>query len=143
MDFSDALAFARNHRQGVLTTLRSNGRPQLSNILYTTGDDGVVRISITGDRAKYHNLVREPWAALHISREDFWAYVVLESDVSLSPIAAAPDDETVEELVAVYRALMGEHEDWDKYRRAMVSDRRVVVRLTPVHTYGMLPRNDS
>jgi PPOX class probable F420-dependent enzyme len=140
MEISDALAFVRNHRHGVLTTIRSNGRPQQSNILYSAGDDGVVRISITADRAKYRNMAREPWAALHVSRADFFAYAVLECDVSLSPVAAGPDDDTVEELVALYRSLMGEHEDWDDYRRAMVSDRRVVVRLTPVRAYGMLPR---
>ena len=80
-----------------------NGLPQLSNILYTLDADGVIRISITADRAKYKNLVRQPWAALHVARSDFYAYAVLEGDVELSAVAAAPDDETVEELVANYR----------------------------------------
>lgn len=108
-------------------------------MLYTVGDDGLVRVSITADRAKYKNLVREPWAAVHVSRDDFFAYVVLEGDVELSAVAAAPDDATVDELVELYRALMGEHEDWDDYRRSMVADRRVVVRLRPTRAYGMLP----
>lgn len=38
----------------------------------------------------------------------------------------------------IYRDLAGEHEDWDAYRRAMVTERRVVVRFTPTRTYGML-----
>ena len=139
MDLISALDFARTTKQSVLTTIRSNGRPQLSNVLHYVDDDGVIRISITADRAKYTNLVREPWAALHISRADFFAYAVLEGDVSLTPVAAAPDDATVEELVTLYRALMGEHDDWDDYRRSMVADRRVVVRLTPTRAYGMLP----
>ena len=33
--------------------------------------DGLIRISITADRAKYKNLVRDPWAALHITAADF------------------------------------------------------------------------
>jgi len=49
-----------------------------------------------------------------------------------------PDDPTVEELVAHYRALMGEHEDWDAYRQAMVAERRSVVRFRPDRAYGML-----
>ena len=68
----------------MLATIRGNGRPQLSNVLYRVLDDGVVHLSITADRAKYPNLAREPWAALHVSREDFFAYVVLEGDVELS-----------------------------------------------------------
>ena len=139
MELSPALDFIRASRQTVLTTLRANGLPQLSNVLYIVGDDGVIRVSITESRAKYRNLVRKPWAALHVTREDFFAYVVLECDVTLAPIAERPDDDTVEELVELYRALEGEHDNWDTYREAMVRDRRTVVRLTPTRAYGMLP----
>ena len=140
MELSDALAFARVNTHSVLTTIRANGRPQLSNVLHHVGDDGLIRISITADRAKYKNLVREPWAALHITQADFWAYAVIEGDVEVTPIAAEPNDATVDELVAYYRAANGEHDDWDDYRRAMVADRRVIVRVTPTRAYGMLSR---
>jgi PPOX class probable F420-dependent enzyme len=138
MELDNALAFARDHHQAILTTIRSSGRPQQSNVMYHVFDDGLIRISITTDRAKYRNLTREPWAALHISREDFFAYVVLEGDVELTPVATRPDDATVDELVEYYRALSGEHEDWDAYRQSMVADHRVMVRLTPTRAYGML-----
>ena len=138
MDTDAALAFARDHRNGVLITLKRDGRPQSSNIVHTVSD-GRVRISITADRAKYRNLLRDPRASLHVNADDFWSYVVLEGDAELSPVAAAPDDATVEELVEMYRAVQGEHPDWDDYRRAMVADRRVVLSLRPTHAYGMLP----
>lgn len=138
VELTDAVDFARERHWSVLTTLRRNGRPQLSNVGHVVGDDGLIRISITADRAKYHNLVRTNWAALHVTREDFFAYAVLEGDVALSPIASAPDDTTVDELVTVFRALSGEHEDWDAFRAAMVDERRVVARLTPLRAYGML-----
>lgn len=137
MEITDALAYVRDRRNGVLVTLKRDGRPQLSNISFAVGDDDVVRISITADRAKYANLVRDPRASLHVTAEDFWSYVVLEGDADLTPVAAAPDDATVEELVALYRAVLGEHPDWDDYRAAMVRDRRVVLRLCPTHAYGM------
>ena len=63
---------------------------------------------------------------------------MIEADVELSEVATAPDDAAVDELVEHYRAVAGEHDDWDDYRAAMVKDRRVVVRLTPTHAYGML-----
>jgi PPOX class probable F420-dependent enzyme len=138
MELEKALAFARDHHQAILTTIRSNGRPQQSNVMYHVFDDGLIRISITAERAKYRNLTREPWAALHISRQDFFAYVVLEGDAELSPVATRPDDATADELVEYYRALSGEHEDWDAYRQAMVADHRVMVRLAPNRAYGML-----
>ncbi len=138
MELSDAVDFARTSKWSVLTTIRRDGRPQLSNVGHLVAPDGLIRISVTADRAKYHNLAREPWAALHVTRDDFFAYVVLEGDVELSPVAAEPDDATVNELVEHYRDLAGEHEDWDAYRAAMVTERRAVVRLTPTRVYGML-----
>ncbi|MFZ2012559.1 MAG: PPOX class F420-dependent oxidoreductase [Nocardioides sp.] len=138
MEVEQALAAARANHQSVLTTLRRDGLPQLSNVLHAVGDDGLIRVSTTADRAKYANLLRNPWAALKVDGESFWSYAVIEAEATTSEVAAAPDDAAVEELVELYRALSGEHSDWDDYRRAMVADRRVVLRLSPTRAYGAL-----
>jgi PPOX class probable F420-dependent enzyme len=138
MDLVAALDFIRSRQHGVLTTLKRDGRPQLSNITYHLGDDGAVRISITDGRAKTANVRRDHRVSLYVAREDFWAYVVVEADAELSPVSAAPDDATVDELVDYYRAVAGEHPDWDDYRRAMVSDARLILRLRPTGAYGIL-----
>lgn len=137
MDLTRALELARGQQLGVLTTLKQDGRPQLSNIAYAVGDDGVVRISVTDDRAKTRNLRRDPRASLYVGRKDGWAYLVLEGTAELSAVATTPDDDAVEELVALYTKLQGDHPDWDEYRRAMVKDQRLVVRLRPERAYGM------
>ncbi|MDP9464074.1 MAG: PPOX class F420-dependent oxidoreductase [Actinomycetota bacterium] len=137
METSEALTFAAARRNGVLVTQKRDGRPQLSNIAYAVVD-GVIKISITAKRAKYANLVRNPHASLYVSREDFWGYVVIEGDAELSSPVSKPDDAAVDELVELYRSIAGEHDDWDDYRRAMIADQRVVVRLRPTHAYGML-----
>ena len=134
-----ALAFVREHQRGVLITLKRDGRPQSSNIAYTVGDDGVIRISVTDDRAKTANLRRDPRASLHVNSDDFWAYAVIEADVSLMPVAADPHDPTVEALIDYYRTLSGEHDDWDDYRRAMIDDGRLILELRPTHAYGIVP----
>ena len=137
MEISTALDYARQHQRGVLLTLKADGRPQASNIMYGVGDDGVIRISATADRAKSANARRDPRVALHVTAEDFWSYVVVDGDADVTPTAAAPDDATVDELVDLYRSLQGEHPDWDEYRAAMVDDRRLVIRIHPTHAYGM------
>lgn len=137
MDLDAALDYARDRNQGVLLTLKSDGRPQASNIMYAVDDGGLVRISATADRAKSNNARRDPRVSLHVTAEDFWSYVVLEGDAEVSPTAEAPDDDTVEELVELYRSLQGEHDDWDDYRRSMVEDRRLVIRIRTTHAYGM------
>jgi hypothetical protein len=64
---------------------------------------------------------------------------VVEATAELSPVAADRRDATVEELIEVYRLVQGkEHPDWDDYRRAMVADRRLVIRLHVERLYGWL-----
>ncbi len=140
MQISEALDFIRDKRNGILIALKSDGRPQSSNIAYAVGDDGVIRVSVTDGRAKTANLRRDPRASLHVSRDDFWAYVVVEADVTMTPVAASPDDATVDALVEYYRTIVGEHDDWAEYRQAMVDDRRLLLELHPTHAYGMLNR---
>jgi PPOX class probable F420-dependent enzyme len=139
MDLATALEFVADRHQGVLTTLKTDGRPQLSNVAFALGGDGVIRVSVTDGRAKTANLRRDPRASLHVARDDFYAYVVVEATAELTPVAAEPGDATVDELVEYYRAVVGEHPDWEDYRRAMVADRRLIVRLRPDRAYGMLP----
>jgi PPOX class probable F420-dependent enzyme len=138
MELATALDFIRDHRQGILITLKSDGRPQSSNIAYALGDDGIIRISITDSRAKTANMRRDPRVSLHVNRSDFYAYAVIEAEAELAPVAAAVDDATVDELVDYYRAVAGEHPDWAEYRRAMVDDGRLLLKLTPTRAYGMV-----
>ncbi len=138
LDLDDAFAFVGRHRQGVLVTMRRNGRPQLSNIMYAPGSGHSVRISVTEERAKTKNMRRDPRVSLHVTRADFFAYVVLDGEVSVSPVARAVDDPVVDELVDLYRLLQGEHPDWDEYRESMVSQGRVVATVSAAYAYGML-----
>ncbi|MFF1299961.1 MULTISPECIES: PPOX class F420-dependent oxidoreductase [unclassified Streptomyces] len=123
---------------GVLVTLKRDGRPQLSNVSHAYyPDERIIRVSITDDRAKTRNLRRDPRASYHVTAADRWAYTVAEGTAELTPVARDPYDETVEELVRLYRDVGGEHPDWDDYRAAMVRDRRLVLRLKVERAYGI------
>ncbi|WP_405649912.1 PPOX class F420-dependent oxidoreductase [Streptomyces sp. NBC_00019] len=125
-------------RGGVLVTLKRDGRPQLSNVSHAYyPDERIIRISITDDRAKTRNLRRDPRASYHVTAADRRAYTVAEGTAELTPVAQDPYDETVEELVRLYRDVVGEHPDWDDFRAAMVRDRRVVLRLKVERAYGI------
>lgn len=139
MDLATALDHARSHRNGVLVTLKRDGRPQLSNIVHAVGDHGTIDISITGDRAKAANMRRDPRVSLYVVGDNHWAYEVIEGIAALTAEAAAPDDATVDALVGYYRSVAGEHDDWDDYRAAMVRDRRLLVTIRPERAYGMWP----
>ncbi|NGM13618.1 PPOX class F420-dependent oxidoreductase [Verrucosispora sp. WMMA2044] len=126
---------------GVLATIRRDGRPQLSNVVYAYDrPNGLIRVSVTDGRAKTANLRRDPRASFHVSSDDGWSYAVAEVRAELTPVAAEPGDDTVAELVDLYRAVRGEHPDWDDYRRAMVAEGRLVLRLRVERLYGIPPR---
>jgi PPOX class probable F420-dependent enzyme len=118
-----------------LATIKRDGRPQLSVINYKY-DAGVVRVSVTDDRVKVKNLRRYPLMSLHVVSDDHWHLVVAEGNAVLSPVAEAPDDATVDALVALYRDVAGEHPDWQEFREAMVSDRRILLSMRVERTYG-------
>jgi PPOX class probable F420-dependent enzyme len=134
------LDFLAQKTWGVLATIKSDGRPQVSNVGYSYDPDSrLIRVSVTADRAKTRNLERDPRVTLHVASKDFWTWIAVEGTADLTPVAADPHDATVEELVTYYRGINGEHGDWDEYRAAMVADRRRVVRFRPEHVYGQLP----
>ena len=127
-------------RRAVLATIRGNGRPQLSNVGYLW--DAATRtalVSVTDDRAKTRNLRRDPRASLMVTTPDLGAYAVAEATAELGPVATAPGDEAVDGLVAHYRALNGEHPDWDEFRAAMVAEQRLLVTLRVERVYGWAP----
>jgi PPOX class probable F420-dependent enzyme len=120
-----------------LATIKKDGRPQLSDVSYTAADR-LLRISTRATLAKVHNLRRDPRGTIRVGTPG-GGYVAAEVTASLSPPSSAADDATVEELIDIYRRIAGrEHPDWDDYRRAMVADGRLVLRLRVERLYGWL-----
>ena len=138
MDLSRAIGWASERKLGVLITIRSDGRPQSSDIVYDI-DDGVFSISVTANRAKTANLRRDPRAVLHVSDEKAWSYVSLDGTVELMPVAASPGDATNDALVCYYERVMGgPHPDWDEYRQAMIDEGRLIAHFTPISATGFV-----
>lgn len=133
-------ALLATYGRGVLATIRRNGRPQLSNVdfCYDAGAS-LIRVSTTADRAKVANLRRDPRVSLYVPSDGLATYAVAEGEASLSAVAERVDDAAVEQLVEVYRLVQGEHPDWDDYRLAMVTDKRLVVRIRVDRFYGFAP----
>jgi PPOX class probable F420-dependent enzyme len=124
-------------RLGVLATIKSNGLPQLSPVTpFYDQQAGVIHVSMTEGRAKTANLRRDPRAALEVTSTDGWAWATAEGTVTFIGPGTDPDGPEVEALVDYYRRAAGEHPDWDEYRSAMVSDRRVLMTMTVDHVYG-------
>jgi PPOX class probable F420-dependent enzyme len=123
---------------GVLAPLKRDGRPQLINVNHHYDPaERVIRFSISDGDAKTSNLRRDPRASYHVTSPDRSAYTVAEGTAALTPVATGPHDPVVDEHISLYRAMDGEHPDWDKFRLFVVSNRQLVLSLTVERLYGI------
>jgi PPOX class probable F420-dependent enzyme len=133
----DPLSVLADARIGILATIKSDGRPQLSPITPTyDADADVIRVSITEGRAKTKNLRRDPRATLEVTSPDGWSWATIEGTATLTGPGTDPHGPEVDALVEYYRNAAGEHPDWDEYRAVMVSDRRVLLEMSIDRVYG-------
>jgi PPOX class probable F420-dependent enzyme len=126
MDIAAALDFIRHNHRAVLSTTRTDGEPQMSPVAAGVDDDGMVVVSTRETAVKAKNIRRRPRASMVVLSDGFFGeWVQVEGPVEIVTLPEAMDG-----LIAYYRQLSGEHPDWDDYRAAMESERRVLLRLT-------------
>ncbi len=121
----EATTFLQDHHRAILSTYRSDGRPQMSPVLVVLDGENRVVISTRETAMKTHNLRRDPRVAVCVVSDGFfgeWTQVEGSAEIVSLP-------EAMEPLVDYYRRANGEHSDWDDYRSAMESEKRCIVRF--------------
>jgi PPOX class probable F420-dependent enzyme len=130
-------ALLAESRIGVLATMKSGGRPQLSPVMpYYDRPAGVIYVSTAEGLAKTANIRRDPRVSLAVTSADGRSWATAEGSATLIGPGADPDGPEVRALVDYYRAAAGEHPDWAEYRAAMVANRRVLITMTVDKVYG-------
>ncbi|CAN5398952.1 TIGR03618 family F420-dependent PPOX class oxidoreductase [soil metagenome] len=128
VDLAGLLDFIRPRHNMIVIPRRSDGAPQASPVAGGVDEQGRVVISTYPDRAKAHNLRRDPRCSVLVLSDDFGgAWVQLDGTAEVIDVP-----ESVEPLVDYFRAISGEHPDWDEYRAAMVTQGKSLIRVTPV-----------
>ncbi len=141
VDRDDMLAFVRPRHQMVLVTTRRDGRPQVSPVSGGVDEQGRIVISTYPERAKTNNARRRSEVSVMVLSDDFGgAWLQVDGDCEVLDL---PD--SVEPLVDYFRAISGEHPDWDEYRQAMRDQGKSLLRVTPtrwgpIATGGFPPR---
>jgi len=123
----ELLEFVRPRHHVVLITRRSDGAPQASPVTAGVDAEGRVVVSSYPERAKVSNARRDRQVSLLVLSDDFggaWVQVDGTCEVIDLPDALEP-------LVDYYRAISGEHPDWDEYRSAMAAQGKCLLRITP------------
>jgi PPOX class probable F420-dependent enzyme len=123
----ELLDFIRPRHSAIVMTTRSDGRPQASPVTCGVDAGGRIVISTYPERAKTRNARRDPRVSVLVLSDDFgdaWVQVDGTAEVLDLP-------ESIEALVDYYRAISGEHPDWDEYREAMKRQGKSLLRITP------------
>ena len=131
----ELLEFIRPRHHGILATTRLDGRPQLSPVTMGVDGEGRIVVSPYPERAKARNARRRAEGEMCVLSDEFdgeWVQVDGGLEVVEQPGA-------VEALVEYYRCISGEHPDWDEYRRAMVQQGKVLLRLS-IERWGPISR---
>ncbi|MEM9561670.1 MAG: PPOX class F420-dependent oxidoreductase [Actinomycetota bacterium] len=133
----DLLDFIRPRNQWMLTTMRTDGRPQISPVTGGVGASGELLVATYPMRDKVHNLRRDPRASICVLSDHFGgAWVQVDGEATVTDVPEAVDG-----LVEYFRAVAGEHSDWDEYRAAMVRHGKSLVSIAierwgPIATGG-------
>ena len=121
------LEFIRPRHNMILITRRRDGSPQASPVTGGVDPDGRIVVSTYPDRAKAANLRRDAAASVLVLSDGFGdAWVQVDGEAAVIDL---PD--SMEPLVEYYRCIAGEHPDWDQYRRAMHTQGKSLIRITP------------
>ncbi|OBK14309.1 PPOX class F420-dependent oxidoreductase [Mycobacterium asiaticum] len=124
---SELLDFIRPRHRMLLTTFRADGSPQSSPVTGGVDAQGRLVIASYPQRAKSVNIRRTPEASVVVLSDDFnGPYVQVDGAAEVIDVP-----EAIEPLVDYYRAIAGEHPDWQDYRRAMADQGKCLIRVTP------------
>jgi len=129
--------FLHDNPQGVLTSFRRNGMPQLS-IVTVYPCVGGVGAATTETRMKFKNLLRDPRCSILVSHVDWWSgFLVFEGTVEMVHSGNA-DPETLRMARRhIFSATTRRRSrDWDEYDKITAADKRVALLLRPSHMYG-------
>ncbi len=127
VSLEELLSFVRPRHHMVLVTQRSAGGVQTSPVTAGVDDAGRIVISSYPERAKVANVRRSADVSVLVLSDEFGgAWVQVDGTCEVIDLP-----EAVEPLVDHYRAISGEHPDWDEYRAAMVAQGKCLLRVTP------------
>ena len=129
--------FIHDNPQGVMTSFRKNGMPQLS-IVTVYPRDGGVGISITETRAKFKNLLRDPRCSVLISHADWWSgFLVFVGRAEMVHSGNADPEKLRMARRLIFSATTRRRSaDWDEFDRITEADKRVALIVRPEHVYG-------
>ena len=121
------LDFVRSRHRWILVALGAAGRPVVAPVSGAVGPDGQLLISTYPDRDPVRALGNDRRITVCVQSDHTGgAWVQIDGDATVTPVPDALDG-----LVDHYRAVSGEHPDWEQFRQTMVRQDRCLISFLP------------
>jgi PPOX class probable F420-dependent enzyme len=127
MVIADAQNFLRENHRACIAVRQKDDWPQMT--LVTPGIDPQGRVIITsrGTTYKVKHLRRDPRVSMLIFGEQYSGskFVQVQGSAEIIDLPEAMDT-----LIYWYKQVRGEHKNWEEYKKQMIDEKRVIIRVT-------------
>lgn len=126
MEIIDAQKFLQANHRACIAVRQKDGWPQMTFVTPGMDPEGRVIMTSRGTTYKVKHLRRDPRVSMLVFGEQFSG----SKFVQIHGTAEIIDQpEAMDMLIYWYKQVRGEHENWDEYKKKMVEEKRVIIRV--------------
>lgn len=126
MDIAQAQKFLHENHRACIAVRQKDGSPQMTFVSPGIDQQGRIIITSRGTTYKVKHLRRDPRVSMLIFGEQYSGSKFVQIH-GTAEIVEQPD--AMETLIYWYKQIRGEHKNWDEYRKRMVDEKRVIIRV--------------
>lgn len=126
MKITDAQKFLRENHRACIAVRQKDGWPQMTFVTPGIDPEGRVIITSRGATYKVKHLRRDLRVSMLVFGEQFHGskFVQIHGTAEIIDLPEAMDM-----LIYWHKQTRGEHENWDEYKKKMVDEKRVIIRV--------------
>jgi PPOX class probable F420-dependent enzyme len=126
MEIIDAQKFLQANHRACIAVRQKDGWPQMTFVTPGIDPEGRVIMTSRGKTYKVKHLRRDSRVSMLVFGEQFSGSKFVQIH-GMAEIIDQP--EAMDMLIYWYKQVRGEHENWDEYKKKMVDEKRVVIRV--------------
>jgi PPOX class probable F420-dependent enzyme len=126
MEIADAQKFLHQNHRACIAVRQTDGWPQMTFVTPGIDPEGRVIITSRGTTYKVKHLRRDSRVSMLIFGEQYSGSKFVQIH-GRAEIIEQP--QAMETLIYWYKQVRGEHKNWDDYRKQMIEQKRVIIRV--------------
>ncbi len=126
MEIVDAQKFLQQNHRACIAVRQKDGWPQMTFVSPGIDPQGRVIITSRGTTYKIKHLRRDPRVSMLIFGEQYSGSKFVQIH-GAAEIIEQPS--AIDMLIYGYKQVLGEHKNWEEYKKRMADEKRVIIRV--------------